>query len=469
VALAQSILPNAVFTASGRQLQTDFLSTAGPAAGIGLGNPAHCYINTDPNFVGASPLQPHQIIKRLEELRDTNHVATLSNSADRSQEDKRVELWHGIRDLWSQIQSMKDIEPFLEVELGRTEASPILSFMLFLRLTDFLTEADKDHVLDCSTEVYSNALMPNYNMGWVAAARFVKEWQYHQGGDMLSAVAADASRDDHYLGRIIAANIPGMARIYGISHPWLDRVREEGLSDDETLVVDAAYYAHRHANIDITPSHINEDELFSRPSHVINKSPLLGIDRYLHLSGERSLPRTHLLMKIFDDSPRPPKYTHVPVTSIRPIHSLADYQPDSGLRQDLMESHYRRLKGLIGKHGLNRRIIITTLFNFEGGTNQGLPPVIRFGPSQYYLANGHHRVAAFIKAALDGIIPREWLNKPIPVLRTDFNDPHMPPQLARYFLTLGVKLSWQDLFPGRTDFTGLPNLTERGFARESQS
>jgi len=402
---------------------------------------------------GISPLKPNEIITRLEEIRKKELAEIRKGGLQQNS------LFADVRDLWPQIQSMQAIEPFLESEIRNPHSSYILSCMLYLRFADFLSEDARDYVKQEAESIVKNTFVESMNMARNAAVALVHDFR-HSYARHFSEAAYTASNDEHYLGRLIAASFASMAYKYGYENVSLARTIERSLSDDDVLVVYEASESYGYYK----PRSISENELFSRPSKLMTRSSSFGIDRYHYVTGMRARPRFSILSLFYSN---PVKEAYVPTTSIRPIHSLADYQPDSDLRKNVMEDAYNRLQQLIDKHGLDRKKLLSKFFCVANDDNIYPPLVVRFGPSQYYLGNGHHRVAAFIKAALDGLIPHEWLNKPIPVRRVDYNHPDMPLQLARYFLTLGVKLSWQDLFPGGTDFTGLPELTERGFARES--
>ncbi len=144
----------------------------------------------------------------------------------------------------------------------------------------------------------------------------------------------------------------------------------------------------------------------------------------------------------------------ISIGEFTPYHSLADFYPNPDSRPPAMEDKYRILKRIVEFFGTADKD--GTLATFFGTPSYGYGKeesvlVLELSGGERLLLQGHHRIAALIKAAAEGIIPASWLDKiPVTVLR--YKGP-MPEALIRRTLLPPNKLTWPDLFPRGTDLS----------------
>lgn len=135
----------------------------------------------------------------------------------------------------------------------------------------------------------------------------------------------------------------------------------------------------------------------------------------------------------------------VPFDMTRPRHVLSEYRPDKPV--GITDDKYELLKKLASQPGFTQTAMWSEFFSLS--QNGMSPPqrdivMLEFGGSSFYVLDGHHRIAAAILGAANGIIPPEWITG-IPAIVWTTRE--LPVPLMQDILTLGVELTWPDLFP----------------------
>jgi len=232
-----------------------------------------------------------------------------------------------------------------------------------------------------------------------------------------------------------------------------------GLGDREPIVVMGAWIFIQGLHPEMLAD-IGEYMFSNEPSSEVGSSPEFQIARYIERRNLVQAASMSLYMQI--ESASMVSDASISISSFSPIHSLADYNPDPVQRGDIVEQKYELLKQIIaesGTNGTNERDDVMRRFLTSpslDGNEEGIH-VLVLPSGRTYLIEGHHRVAALIKAAEDGTIPQEWLDH-IPVTMLVYRG-NMPEALIRRVLTLGVDLTWADLFPPRSGSAGAAPLT----------
>lgn len=183
---------------------------------------------------------------------------------------------------------------------------------------------------------------------------------------------------------------------------------------------------------------------------LIEGSPEFGISKYVYAS--RFEQRAIMGMLNFNTVSFD-RTQALSIEQFRPIHSLADYHPDPKRRRPITAGKYQKIRQIVDEEGLNRDAFFRRFLSFAEHENEEgiwirvleLPHSSSSLADPRILVQGHHRVAALLLAAGDGVIPKEWLDEiPVKVYRYDGS---MPEILVRRIITLGVGLTWPDLFP----------------------
>lgn len=226
----------------------------------------------------------------------------------------------------------------------------------------------------------------------------------------------------------------------------LPQIIERGLADEEPLIVLKTLEVLRH----ITPklvSRIHPHDISWQKWKPLTESPEFGIKRYLYGSPLQRAARRQVLSYILDDYILEEKV--LPVSLLRPIHSLADYHPDPSHRHNGMKKQCERLQTLTRRYGYDRDRVFRDYFDLPG------PFALEaMFTSRLPVLGGHRHIAGLLKAASQGVIPEAWLDEGIPV-KIVYYTGKFPKQLLSLFLTLGTELTWSDLFPQENGCDGL--------------
>jgi len=238
------------------------------------------------------------------------------------------------------------------------------------------------------------------------------------------------------------------------STPFLDIIKD-GFGDTDPAVVWEAWNAIGQWN-PVLLDQLADDVLSGESTSALTRSSQFGIGRYVYPSRLHRMIWNRLFLIIYS-SILPTRRKNIPLHTLQPAHSLADYNPDQSLRRPIMDSKYRELKRIIATVGLDERRLMRRILNTpdrKGETAEIY--VLQFKSGKRLLTQGHHRLATLLKAANEGLIPREWLNR-IPVIVIEVPDPvldsggvPMPEFLVRRMLTFGAILTWDDLLPAET-------------------
>jgi len=140
-------------------------------------------------------------------------------------------------------------------------------------------------------------------------------------------------------------------------------------------------------------------------------------------------------------------FDRAPFGLTRPMHILPDYRPDQQ-RMPLVKNKFERLRELASHSGFTREKMWKDFFTYtEDASGQAGRDIemLDIGDGQLYVLDGHGRVASAIMAAAYGVIPSEWL---IEVPASFHVTRDLPTPLMYDIVTLGVDLTWPDLFPG---------------------
>jgi hypothetical protein len=194
---------------------------------------------------------------------------------------------------------------------------------------------------------------------------------------------------------------------------------------------------------------IGGDELGDVQPIAVGLSPEFGIEKYLYrsngvLSAIRAMYLTVMVEGLagqFDVG----EAHDWSIAYIKPLHSLADFQPNLKLRSPVMWGKYQSLKEIVAEVGMDRREVFRRYFggvDHAYGKGKEWPSILGFD----YLMQGHHRIAALIEAAVSGLVPFGWLHKiPFRIYSHPWPATNM---MENLFMTGGVELEWADLFPG---------------------
>ena len=194
---------------------------------------------------------------------------------------------------------------------------------------------------------------------------------------------------------------------------------------------------------------------------VVNQSPEFGIEKYVEpdnsVRHRIRLQMTGLLQKPGSwGAGEVIENPSVPISRIIPAHSLADFNPNPQRRRAVLEQKVRELKGIVAETGLDREKVL------EKFTGMDLPffwvdgvVLYEVDNGEYIVGEGHHRFAALIKAAHDGIIPADWLDS-IPV--NSWPTKEYPPAFTRKVLGMGAILTWPELFPPSMGIGAMPQF-----------
>lgn len=217
------------------------------------------------------------------------------------------------------------------------------------------------------------------------------------------------------------------------------RVLRDAIRDRSALNVWAAYSALEETG-EALPL-LLESEVGGDAALSVRQSPEFGIERYVHADGSDRLGQTQYFVSLMGlyqlDALK-----YVPIRNALPIHSLADYNPDRWRRSAIARQYAENLKDIVDEEGGEREDVFARFFG--SGDPWERPRLLSLADGRLYLVQGHHRIAALLMAAAEGIIPRAWLEEvPFVVTTDDFNHP----LIVKKILTLGVDLSWPDLFP----------------------
>lgn len=169
---------------------------------------------------------------------------------------------------------------------------------------------------------------------------------------------------------------------------------------------------------------------------VIRRVPEFGIERYVYGTPFQRCAWRDFVHDLRGYSRR--EDASLPLTRIRPIHSLADYNPDPDMRNPVMMEHYERLRELIDQLGWH--LALDQYFR-----KWPMPNILKIG-EDFYLIDMHHRFAPLFYAAACGIVPKGHLNLPIVVKIMTYKG-NLPEAIVRRITTIGVELYWKDLFP----------------------
>lgn len=145
--------------------------------------------------------------------------------------------------------------------------------------------------------------------------------------------------------------------------------------------------------------------------------------------------------------------TTVSIDSLHPSEGVMDFLPEHlhfpGL-QPVMAIYSELLGEIVSRRGLNDpQAVLEEYFGQHWTRQSGVSTVSAIQmPSGYrVLRNGHHRLAALVKAAREGIIPKEWLQQvPIELLVIKEDFPIPEPVFLQIYAP-AHRLSMEDLLP----------------------
>ncbi|MDO8644007.1 MAG: hypothetical protein Q7S00_03445, partial [bacterium] len=132
------------------------------------------------------------------------------------------------------------------------------------------------------------------------------------------------------------------------------------------------------------------------------------------------------------------------IDGFRPLHSLADYNPDPDYRSNVLERKVEQIRQTADRSTVEKILQALAPLTVPEGEEPQIR-VLEIESGERILIQGHHRVAALIVAASEGLIPPEFLDQ-IPVELYRYTGTTFPPAWVRHFLFLG-NLQWTDLFP----------------------
>ncbi|MBI1908834.1 MAG: hypothetical protein HYS22_01525 [Deltaproteobacteria bacterium] len=238
-----------------------------------------------------------------------------------------------------------------------------------------------------------------------------------------------------------------------------DLLRQQSLGDDPVLRIVAlgmkdpdptnSYLAWKILKM-LDPAAarvVGRDSFTEGVSTASGESPEFGISPYVIDNDHQNLMRSNLFIQLLSGSV--PETTVVSIDEVVPIHSLADYNPDPRHRKGIVDEKYAALRRIVVEEGegADRERVIGRFFALPdvAGHEQSVK-VLRLPSGRQFVIDGQHRMATLIRAAREGLIPSDWLDAVGPVERTTYQG-DIPEAVIEHTLTLGVDLSWKDLFP----------------------
>jgi hypothetical protein len=228
------------------------------------------------------------------------------------------------------------------------------------------------------------------------------------------------------------------------NQPQVRSLMLKGMKDPEPLVLLGAWGLY-----DIYPirDKINEVEISSEELPGI-RGPSYPSSVYFYPPGIRHLARLRVVYSMLDDLESSSK--SLPLKQVQPIHSLADFNPEPSKRKMITEEKYEKvLSALKDSDGEKSRFFSKY---FDGEDSNGYTKILELSSGEFYVFDGHHRLSALFLAASRGDLPSQWLSEPIPFNLVKYHGP-IPKPVIRRALTMGVKLSWRDLFPHAGEMT----------------
>lgn len=181
---------------------------------------------------------------------------------------------------------------------------------------------------------------------------------------------------------------------------------------------------------DLTGSSTFESPEFGLPVYRRSK----GLDRlvYISLTGILGLQTTSASLLDMSD--------------MRPIHSLADYNPDTDMRRPIIQKKLGILRDVVQDVDLEtlaaERDKYRGYFFRRATTNEDI--IVVYVREERFVVQGHHRLATLKYAVDQGIVPQNWM-KDIPVFFVGSDQ--LPGSFVYYALSHNNPLSWDDLFP----------------------
>jgi len=229
---------------------------------------------------------------------------------------------------------------------------------------------------------------------------------------------------------------------------------EAGLKDRESIIVFSAWQSMANMNLEAA-NQVQDDSFSDRPTSYLQQSPEFGIGRYIYDDPFLAEAWNGLLTEMSGN--RTYESASLSINQFSPVHSLLDYHPGPHQRRGIMAEKYKLLKNAIDAMGLSDRDkVLRLFFDYPSYRDQRSERilVLELPSGERFLYQGHHRIAALIKAAADGVIPSDWLDD-IPVTAVRYNG-DIPSALIRRVFTRGIDLLWTELFPAGTDFSNTP-------------
>lgn len=260
---------------------------------------------------------------------------------------------------------------------------------------------------------------------------------------LWDALLATVSRHRDPITRRYALEITHYAMGYA-SHQMatFQAIVEAGLQDPEPSNV---WFAWRTLNqyLPHQAQLVDSRDLAPEAQLTVASSPEFGLAKYVHGSQVELRTRHEIYLRIFDNCEI--TLGEVSWLQLRPIHSLADFNPDPGERRSTVTHKQSDLLALLIEwHGDHTNALSEFLIG-PPGQEPDAAKVMILPSGRSYLIQGHHRMAALIHMALEGQLPMAWLDHlPVQIMRYHGEIPEV---IVRRVLTLGIDLEWVDLFP----------------------
>ena len=188
---------------------------------------------------------------------------------------------------------------------------------------------------------------------------------------------------------------------------------------------------------------VNAQDLAPQAQLTVPNSLQQGLAKYVHGTEAELRTRHEIYLRIFDDC------TVVDGTmswlNFHPIHSLADFNPDSNVRRPTVTHKQKALLQLLTDWHGDREIVLRQFLLGDTQHSPDAAKVMVLPSGRAYLVQGHHRMAALIHMVLEGQLPVDWLDH-LPVRIMTYHG-EIPEVIVQRILTLGIDLQWADLFP----------------------
>ncbi len=193
---------------------------------------------------------------------------------------------------------------------------------------------------------------------------------------------------------------------------------------------------------------ITDRDLTAPAQLTIAQSPKFGLAKYVHGTEAQIQMRHEIYMAILDGCDIDVDF--MSWMQFQPIHSLADFNPDSSERRPKVYEKLGAFLKLADQFHFDPEMVLHEFL--IGNPLQGMDAakVVVLPSGRAYLIQGHHRVAALIDMAQRGEIPMEWIDR-LPVYVMHYNG-DVPEAVVRRVLTLGYDLEWSDLLPQRISY-----------------